>query len=273
MYETTTVDEAIKKGHRTINYPSFIILVCMTILGFYFGTTKKLPMWSIPIGFILGIILAWIYWSFMVTKWKLWAFENVRNVHELKKRAIQENLIWKDDSIFRKTEIATPSEKEKWRLLSSKFNKEDIFQDDLTIESETIIYVSKKNLIFNAAILVFCAFIGIYLVFADKLILGGIMTIVSIFMAYSDFKKARNVEPQIILNSKGIKTVNSAFQEWDNISEEEVIISGYGKNIHHYLVYNYPNGAEKLDIKYLDTDLGKLNKLLILYRGRSKKRK
>jgi hypothetical protein len=51
----------------------------------------------------------------MITKWRLWAFENVRNVHELKERAVQAKLIWPDHSIFEKMEIRSASDKERWR--------------------------------------------------------------------------------------------------------------------------------------------------------------
>jgi hypothetical protein len=53
----------------------------------------------------------------MITKWRVWAFENVRNVHELKKRAIQEKLISADSSIFEKTEIRT--ERQEIKVTSS----------------------------------------------------------------------------------------------------------------------------------------------------------
>jgi hypothetical protein len=273
MYESVTVDDAIKKGHRMINYPSLFIFIGVMGLCFYLSTVKIFPAWIVPMGLLIGLILAWVYWSFRITKWKLWAFENVRNVHELKKRAIQEKLIWQDGSIFGKTEIWTAEDKEKWALVSLKFDKADIFQEDLTVEEETIIYVAKKNLMISAGLLFLCAGVGIYLAATKSPIWGLIMTGVCVYLAYLDFKKANNEEPQIVLNNKGIKTTSTEFQNWANITGEEVISEGSGKHIHHYLIYNHPDGEEKLDIKDLDTDIKALNKLLILYRGRSNQRK
>jgi uncharacterized coiled-coil protein SlyX len=110
----------------------------------------------------------------MITKWRVWAFENVRNVHELKKRAIQEKLISADSSIFEKTEIRTAKDKERLRLLAHKFEQDDLFQDDLTIANETTIYYSKgKNLIEMIGMLG-CFGVGIYLLTkTDSYILGS----------------------------------------------------------------------------------------------------
>lgn len=111
MFETVTVDEAISKGKRMINYPGFSIMLIILGLCFYLGIEKIWPFWIVPVGFVLAFVVAWLYWSIMITKWRLWAFNNVRNVHELKRRAIQEKLIWPDHSIFEKTEIRNPTDK------------------------------------------------------------------------------------------------------------------------------------------------------------------
>jgi hypothetical protein len=127
MNTPISIDKAIAKGHIMINYP-VVIIMWGTIAGcFYLGNQKIAPFWIIPMGFVLGFILAWLYWSIMITKWRLWAFENVCNVHELKERAVQEKLIWPDHSIFEKTEIRSASDKERWRLLQTKFDKDDEF--------------------------------------------------------------------------------------------------------------------------------------------------
>lgn len=79
-----------------------------------------------------------------------------------------------------------------------------------------------------------------------------------------------NKEPQIIINDKGIKTITTDFYNWKEIENEEVITEGIGKHTHYYLTYNYPNGEEHLQIDDYNTNKRKLNKLLILYRERSK---
>ncbi|KAA5547461.1 hypothetical protein [Adhaeribacter rhizoryzae] len=273
MNKTVTVDEAISKGHRMVNYPVMVIMFGIIGLTLYLGVQKLIPTWCFPVGFVLAFILAWLWWSFMITKWRLWAFDNVRNVHELKKRAIQEKLVWADNSIFEKTEIRTATDKEKLSLLQNKFRQDDLFQDDLRVTNETVIYYSKgKNFVEMAAMLG-CLGVGIYLLLeTDSYILGSILSIVGAYFGFKEYKEATNTEPQIILNDKGIKTISTDFYDWNDIENEEVINEGSGKHTHYYLTYDHPDGAEHLQIDDYDTDQRSLNKLLILYRGRSKKK-
>jgi len=273
MNETVSVDEAISKGHKMINYPVLVIMFGTIGLTLYLGTQNLIPDWGFIVGFVLAFVFAWLWWSFMITKWRVWAFENVRNVHELKKRAIQEKLISADSSIFEKTEIRTAKDKERLRLLAHKFEQDDLFQDDLTIANETTIYYSKgKNLIEMVGMLG-CLGVGIYLLTkTDSYIFGSILSIVGVYGGFKEYKEATNTDPQIIINDKGIKTISTDFYDWNDIENEEVVSEGSGKHIHYYLIYNHPFGAEHLQIDDYDTDQRSLNKLLILYRGRNKKK-
>ncbi|WP_256867389.1 hypothetical protein [Winogradskyella forsetii] len=111
MREQTTVDKAIKRGHLIVNVPVFIAIIGCPALSLYLSKQNLIPGWGIGIAFFIGFVLAWFIWSFMITKWRIWAFDNVRNVHELKKRAIREKLIWNEGSIFEKTEIRRSEDK------------------------------------------------------------------------------------------------------------------------------------------------------------------
>lgn len=271
MNETITVDQAISKGHKMVTYPGMLVMFGIMGLTMYLGIQKIIPTWGFPVGFILSFVLAWLWWSVMITKWRLWAFENVRNVHELKKRAVQEKLIWADNSIFERTEIRNATDKERLNSLQNKFKQDDLFQDDLTIQNETIIYYSKGgNFVEMFFMLVLLGF-GIYLlVKTDSYILGSVLTLLGAYLSFKEYKEATNTEPQIILNEKGIKTISTDFYSWNEVENEEVISQGSGKHTHYYLTYDHPDGAEHLQIDDYETNQRDLNKLLILYRGRSK---
>lgn len=271
MEEGVTVDDAIKKGHRMVTFSSMFVMFGTLGLSFFLGLQEILPFWIIPVGLALSFVFGWLCWSVMITKWRLWAFKNVRNVHQLKKRAIQEKLIWADNSIFEKTEIRKISDKEEWNSLQSKFKQEDKFYDDLTIPNETIIYYAKGKNFFEMAIGIGCLGLGIYLVtMTDSYILGLLTSIFGGYLSYTEFKEATNTDPQIIVNAKDIQTISTEFFEWSNIENEETISAGSGKHTLYYLIYNHPNGQEKLMIDDYDTNQQTLNKLLILYRGRNK---
>lgn len=272
--ETVTVDEAIAKGYRMINYPVLGIMFATSGLCFYLGAGNILPFWIIPAGFILAVGLGWLYWSVMITKWRIWAFENVRNVHELKKRAVQEKLIWPDDSIFEKTEIRTTVEKQKIKSLRGKFSREDIFHDDVTVPAETIIYYARGRNLMEMIIMLVCLAGGIYmLATTERYVVGTAVSVIGAFFGYREFKEATSTEPQIIINQKGIQTVSTRFYAWKDIGDEEAVSEGTGKSTRWYLTYSHPEGFEKLQIDEYATELTTLNKLLILYRGRNKNQK
>lgn len=105
-----------------INYPGMLIMFGTGALCFYFfgdqiNATEGISTILISIG------LGWLYWSFMITKWRLWAFENVDDVYELESEAVEQNLIWKEGSIFEKTEIRTKEEQKQWEIILKRFEE------------------------------------------------------------------------------------------------------------------------------------------------------
>lgn len=269
MDKMISVDEALSKGQRMLNIPVFIISFVFFTMGIVFLILKVWPIWVTFVSIILGFILSWLWWSFMITKWRLWAFENVRNVHELKKRAIQNKLIWPDGSIYEKTEIRNKTETDKWNSLQIKFKKEDVFQDDSSIPDEVKIFYSKSKNFFEMLVMIGCLAFGFYgIVFKDNYILGFALVLIGAYFSFKEYKEATNIDPQIILNDKGLKTISSKFYEWKDIHNDEVIRQGSGKNTTHNLVFNHPDGAVNLKIDDFNTDFKKLNKLLIHYRNK-----
>ncbi|HMG82021.1 MAG TPA: hypothetical protein VK559_03220 [Ferruginibacter sp.] len=271
MYETVTIDEAMKKGSKMITYPLFIIFIVIVGLSFYIGIENILPGWIIAVGFAVGIISAWLYWSIMITKWRLWAFDNVRNVHELKKRAIRANLIGKDNSFPEKTEIRTADDKEKWEALQAKFAQDDIFTDDLTVPDETVVYFSKKQALFGALLGVGMVALGIFL-FKGNEITAVILFGVGLFTMYNQYKEYKNTDPQVTLNNEGIESAGTSFFNWKDISDEDVDVVSSGKSSTSYLVYYCPSGNVRLNISDFTTSTSELRHLLDVYRGRANKK-
>ena len=269
--ETVSVETAIKRGRWLIIYPT--IIICFTVLITSAALQAQGSLSGVVgpvISYIVSFLLPLLFWSTTITWWRLWAFANVRNVHELRRAAIRQHLIGVEGSIYEKLEFRTPAIKQKWAALQLKFDQPDLFQDDPTVAHQTIIFYSKSKNLFQTLIGISAVAIGVYLVMnSTSIYYGALLILLGIYISYKDLREAFNTTPQIILNENGIETVNTPFQRWADIQGEEVVKEGFGRRRHSYLKYSFPGGNEYLMIDDYNTDMKKLNKLLIIYRGRS----
>jgi hypothetical protein len=272
MFETVTVDEALRKGKRYINLPIYVILFGMIGLSVYFVAVENFSGWYNATGVTVGFVFSYLYWSFAITKWRLWAFENVRNVHELKQRAIKEKLIWPDDSFFGRTEIRTVDQKQRLINLQDKFNRPDIFNEDYSIPAEKIIYYSKIKGLLQAIFMMAVFAGGLYVVIHEhNYVIGAIISVVGAIFTYTGFAHYNNRDPQIIINNSGVQTKSVQFYSWQEVRGEDVITRQNGKSSTTYFTYQYPGGSAELDISEFDVDKKELEKLLRIYRWRSEK--
>ncbi|WP_285055352.1 hypothetical protein [Pedobacter ginsengisoli] len=271
MDTLVSVDQAIARGKYLINCPVLFLFFGSMGLGIYLLVTDKYSALEVTIAtIVIGTGLGWLYWSIAITKWRIWAFQNVRNVHELKKRAIQEKLIWPDGSVFVKTEIRTRVDKERLNDLESKFKLEDEFHDDLSVPAETIIFYARVKNFFQMIMMLAGVAGGVYFLKEGDYYIGVILSAGAAFLAYNEFKEATNATPQIILNDEGIQTISTPFYKWEQIRNEEAVTEEYSKRSRDYLIYDHPEGSEHLLLDEYKIDKRSLNKLLILYRGRSR---
>ena len=267
-----TVDKAISKGHLMVNGPVIIIMIGLPAISIYLNSTETIPSWGIGVGIVLGFIGAWATWSFMITKWRIWAFKNVRNVHELKRRAIEEKLIWGDGSVFEKTEIRTDLDDNEWKSIKKKFEKEDVYIEDITLPSETKIYYSKLTNSYEFILMLGLLAVGVYLiVLKENYIFGPILTILGAYLSFKEFKQLTDNNPQIIINSKGIETVSKGFTKWSEVENETVIRERSGKQMQQYFVFESNGEKEKIDIG--DLKIGRKELLNILRTSRIRYKK
>ena len=272
MREEISVSKAINRGHLIVNIPVFISMFGIPSLAFYLSHKNLIPNWGIGISIILGFIVAWLVWSFMITKWRIWAFENVRNVHELKKRAISEKLIWNDGKIFEKTEIRSSKQKRKLKTLEKKFEKKDGFKEDFSVPKSKNIYYSKTSNLIQMFIMLACSILGVYLILdSESYLIGSLFIIIGTYYAFKHFKKSTITEPQIIINDKGIETINVNFKNWNEVKNEEIIFINNGKNSNAYLNFEFKGGFESLEIDDFDITPKEMENLLRTYRIRNNK--
>jgi len=94
-----TAGKAVLVGHLLVNVPVLVIMLGFILVGRIFASTLSF------IFLIIGFVLAWLWWSFAVPRWRRWALRNGAPADRLHKLAVATGLVWSKGSIFEKTEF------------------------------------------------------------------------------------------------------------------------------------------------------------------------
>ncbi|MFK7773592.1 MAG: hypothetical protein AB8F94_15690 [Saprospiraceae bacterium] len=246
MEKQVTVKEAIDKGQKMISYPTYGIMIIGILISIFLFTTNLSFLYPILLIILSIFIFPWIYWSFAIVHWRIWAFSNVRNVHELKRQAIEGKLIWPDDSIFNTTEIRNSRQQRILDQLELKFKLHDTHEpihDDGSLPNELKIYNSKLSKYLHLAGSSLFILFGLYLILTNDLVSGLLIFGAGAYFFY-DNNKTTLVDPQIIINHKGIRVTNFKFIPWNKISYIRLELRGSGKHAKWNLVYKKKRGME-----------------------------
>ena len=106
--------KAVFIGILVVNIPVLLLLICPLFILLYFNPEPGILGFIV---FILGFSFAWLWWSIMIPKWRLWAYEQVDSIYELKQKATNAGLTWPDRSIFEKSEIKSTAHRAREREL------------------------------------------------------------------------------------------------------------------------------------------------------------
>jgi len=253
MKRYKSIDEVIRKGQIEVNGPVAIIMFGIPIIAILAAPIiipKEYVGISTVAGLFLGFILAWLWWSYRIVKWRIWAFENTEKSdwQKLKERAINQKLIWNDGSIFEKTEIRSREENQKILEINSKINQIEInkkedelsldaIEDDPLVPSQIDYYYKRVETIMSLVLPIILSLLGIYLIGVDQILIGAISIIMAFYQTnlnrISDVWKK---EVQFSIGNKGINFKNLSdlgFVIWEDTQDISVDIE---------------NGIFKLDV-------------------------
>lgn len=134
---STTIQEAIYFGLKTIALPSKIIIILTTTLcvvllitDFSLGDLLIIP---------LGILMSILYTSFVTPRWKIWAYERVVDINQFQRSAELAGLLTRQ-SYEKNGCFLSKKQIQILENLRKRFTDEARFEDDLSILNETIIY-------------------------------------------------------------------------------------------------------------------------------------
>ena len=112
MKTTLSVRRAIWTGLLVVNGPVMLFLVG-PLYGFgrlvERGAISRDYNWAGLVVFAFGFAFAWLWWSLSVPRWRIWAYERVRDIPLLKAQAVAVGLTWPDGHRFGGTEIKSRS--------------------------------------------------------------------------------------------------------------------------------------------------------------------
>jgi hypothetical protein len=166
--------------------------------------------------------------TYIGTRWRIWAFTAVDDVHELKLRALANKLIF-PDGFFEKFEIRTQRDKELLKRVAARLDElpqTKQILDDPTIPATTRVFPKRMALVIVAFVMVVAFFsFGAYtLINSDRWFLGTYFTLLAIYCGVKLFRDMRNLEPQLIVDDKGVKIKKDQYL-WSEIKDVTITYS------------------------------------------------
>ena len=257
-----SIEQALSKGRRQLFWmPMTLFFV------FLFGGIAVLTISAIAatVLFISSFIIPWVWWSFKVTKWKIWAFTNVADVRTLEKKAITQQLIWPHGNWFEKTEIKNSGERLLLEQLylkieTSTAKKESVVDNSLPIEM-TISYPQWSFIVYVALTMG-----GIWLIF-DELVYGILAICIGTWLSFDLLRKIRKRKFFMKLSHTGI-TLPEKFLPWAEIIDYHIERIGYGQSTSFNLIINGEDFLLALSLSDINENAFTVERYLDIYKTR-----
>jgi len=125
MSSNSKIYKVIIIGHLLISPLSILLCFGLPALIAYFIQNTWLKIISAFLLFFIGLAASWLLWSVVITKWRIWAFNQIEEDDwvKLEDIAIEYKLIWEPESEFEKTEIRSLEEKKKIEEISTRISE------------------------------------------------------------------------------------------------------------------------------------------------------
>lgn len=287
-----SVDQALVRGRQMLLLPRvlmiiglflFLLPLALLFMALTDGPGLSRNTWLVfgavlILDFLLFFYLPFLFWSKRTTRWKLWAFSHVNDIAELKKAARSAALCAGYGTFMDNIQLQSAAERDEWRKLQQRAGAPDTFIDDTVTSPETAIYYAIPRLLVNIFfyLIIFAAGIFVeYLAFMPNTstivyFIGALMILSPLYLIIRALIDLLRHQPRIILNNKGIFTVETGFLSWSDIFNDKVEIVDRGRRgVKYALHFQYPGGLANIEI----TDYAKrsqLEGLIRIYKRRFK---
>ena len=89
-----------------------------------FNTTRGL--WTVGIASGIGIAASWLWWSVAAPRWRLWAYQRVKDLELLEQLAVADKLVWPVKHPLTRTELRPGSLGERLRTYEAALEDRDV---------------------------------------------------------------------------------------------------------------------------------------------------
>ena len=96
-----TPEQAVARGRQLINAPVSFIMGGGFLLGLLIFRNSALILIPAVGGFIIG----WLWWSYWIPRWRVWALRRGVDPNELQRLGQRAKLIWPKGHFLEKTEF------------------------------------------------------------------------------------------------------------------------------------------------------------------------
>ena len=120
-----TPAQAAARGHFLVNGCVMLAMFGLPALSdgavLALGFDSERAMAAAGAAFVVSWPLAWLTWSLLVPRWRVWAYERVEDLDQLKMNAVSVNLIWPEGHFFERTEIRTAKQRQRINELEQRW--------------------------------------------------------------------------------------------------------------------------------------------------------
>ena len=265
-----TVEAAMKRGMYVLKVAPLLVMLLSFIGVGVLSNALRPPGWLIASMVVMSFLTGWLTWSLLVTHWRIWALQRVRNTHELLDTAVAEKLIWPKGSWFERTEIRTTAQKSLLIALGVRLSTPDVWQDDPQVPDYTEVRWSRKERVATSAIVLFVAGLGGYMIYQNLRDIWGWALLVTVLgFGIMDIRKMSDRRVQVRLDDHGITLQEKRSIPWSSISQERILVKGSGRRTITVLEFDHRGDRVDVQIDQLNIPKAKLRHRLRVYRFRS----
>jgi hypothetical protein len=119
-----TAQEAVDQAAWSVSGPVLLLIVgpafAVGVVGLVAGAHGgEIAPWVL-MALIVGWLFGWLAHSILTPQWRLWAYERVDDLDELKRLGVAARVLWPDGHIIHRTELPSPAVRERLAALEAE---------------------------------------------------------------------------------------------------------------------------------------------------------